>query len=363
MKIPTLSKNIFWELPLDDILVHEKQGDRSVVSMSTPTHTLERLSTGDQENILFADDENKNSANSNFESSLPSQQLFGESQENERPMIVLDPYETAVQAQEITATGAEVLSDENLDLPGKSIDGYEFTTVAEPMLLELESAVGLLEAAAPKHTTKHLKPHHAVGKQHHSRVLEQVSKRAESKLKHEKQSQPSKIEGIQSTTSSKTESSSGNGELMSDVTSSPGVSIQPCMQDATHPCVVSMDSGHSLISGPPELVRKLKAYTMPSGGCTEEETRNLPDVSFVLGGKLFTLTPMDYLIELEGQCTPAFRERPYRNGHDWVLGEHFMRTFYSVFNYDDMRVGLSRMSNIRQNLETILKPVQQPNKK
>ncbi len=59
-----------------------------------------------------------------------------------------------------------------------------------------------------------------------------------------------------------------------------------------------MDSGHSLISGPPELVRKLKEHTMPSGACTEEATSSLPDVSFVIGGKLFTLTPMDYLIEV-----------------------------------------------------------------
>lgn len=115
-----------------------------------------------------------------------------------------------------------------------------------------------------------------------------------------------------------------------------------------------MDSGHSLISGPPELVRVLKQYTMPTGDCSEANTANLPDVSFVIGGKLFTLTPTDYLIELEGQCVPAFRERPFRNGHDWVLGEHFMRSFYTVFDYDDMRVGLSRVDKIKDHLDTIL---------
>jgi len=148
----------------------------------------------------------------------------------------------------------------------------------------------------------------------------------------------------------------GNGQLLSDIVTTEGKSINPCQQDSTHPCVASMDSGHSLISGPPELVRQLKQYTMPKGSCSDESTASLPDVSFVIGGKLFTLTPTDYLIELEGQCTPAFRERPFRNGHDWVLGEHFMRTFYSVFDYDDMRVGLSRVDTIKDHLSTILNP-------
>jgi len=148
----------------------------------------------------------------------------------------------------------------------------------------------------------------------------------------------------------------GNGELLSDLPASSGTSINPCQQDDLHPCIASVDSGHSLISGPPELIRELKLYTTPKGGCNEKETSELPDVSFVIGGKLFTLTPMDYLIELEGQCVPAFRERNYRNGHDWVLGEHFMRSFYTVFDYDDMRVGLSRVDTIKEHLDTILTP-------
>ncbi len=59
-----------------------------------------------------------------------------------------------------------------------------------------------------------------------------------------------------------------------------------------------MDSGHSLISGPPELVRALKQFTTPAGSCSDEATAAMPDVSFVIGGKLFTLTPTDYLIEV-----------------------------------------------------------------
>jgi hypothetical protein len=285
--------------------------------------------------------------------------------EEDKRMMVADPYESALPAQEISANGKDIISagDSDLDLPGASVDGYQFTTTAEPLLLELESTVAMLEVPHRAKSSHKLQSHHPQPvKRNHVRSLEKHES-VKSEPVNAKESATTislKQEATTASTASTSSSSGmGNGQLLSDVTVSTGVSLHPCRQDSTHPCVVSMDSGHSLISGPPELIRKLKEHTMPPGACTEEETANMPDVSFVLGGKLFTLTPMDYLIELEGQCTPAFRERPYRNGHDWVLGEHFMRTFYSVFNYDDMRVGLSRMGNIRDHLETIMKPVEQ----
>jgi len=83
--------------------------------------------------------------------------------------------------------------------------------------------------------------------------------------------------------------------------------------------------------------------------------QGLPDLSFGIGGKLFTMTPADYLIELDGHCVPAISERNTRNGHDWVLGEHFMRTFYTVFDYDNMRVGFSHLDNIQPHLPKVMR--------
>jgi len=309
-------------------------------------------------------------------------------------------------------------------IPGKSEDGYNFFTKAEPILLEIESRVSTFEketlanrkqVSGFPHNRNFRNKHHRMEKTNDdfqsTRALEvtqtdtttkpesagpgkiqsgdafDVHAHLSARVRTEKaqvtgQTTPAhstplqKVYPLQNTKPAKSNSSPqsnsaskasakanvatqvsgvvGSGELLSDFQTTPGVSINPCQQDSTHPCIASMDSGHSLISGPPELIRRLKELTTPSGACTEEATMNMPDVSFVIGGKLFTLTPMDYLIELEGHCTPAFRERPFRNGHDWVLGEHFMRTFYSVFDYDDMRVGLARIDNIKQHLDTIL---------
>jgi hypothetical protein len=150
----------------------------------------------------------------------------------------------------------------------------------------------------------------------------------------------------------------GDGQLLSSLPHSPGYSVTPCMQDDEHMCLVSVDSGHSLMSGPPDIIGPIKAALTPPDGadaCDEKVMESMPDISFAIGGKLFTMTPQDYLIRLQGKCVPAFSERQTRNGHDWVLGEHFMRTFYTVFDHDNMRVGFAHLDHIRPHLSSIMK--------
>jgi len=148
----------------------------------------------------------------------------------------------------------------------------------------------------------------------------------------------------------------GVGQLRSNVRVV-GESISPCTQDSEHSCIISVDSGHSLMSGPPDVIKKLREQIssgIKSGQCTDEVIASMPDVSFMIGGKLFTLQPQDYLMNYGGSCAPAFSERKVRNGHDWVLGEHFMRTFYTVFDHDNMRVGFSHLSQTRKHLSKIM---------
>eukprot|EP00300_Choanocystis_sp_HF-7_P038043 c5455_g1_i1.p1 GENE.c5455_g1_i1~~c5455_g1_i1.p1 ORF type:complete len:632 (+),score=155.32 c5455_g1_i1:43-1896(+) len=380
--IPTLSKNIFWELPLDDILIHHKHNgkvDRISASSNKPHKTS---NPGELEQVSNSDE------------------VQG----------AIDPYATAPLAEDVTE-GANDKLQLGGDWPGVSDDGYSFVTKAEPVLLEMESLVSMLETetngfhpsetlvnkrhptAADNHanfksTQFPARSQHPVGAMPASRIHSRkpLVPRAmvESNKPLMRATQPRQLEDTNlvqsiidavnhagifnetqgpaavlptSSTASRTQptkKSRGSGELLSDFDLPVGQSIHACSQDEQHPCVASVDSGHSLISGPPELVRVLKQHTMPNGPCTEEATAHLPDVSFVIGGKLFTLEPMDYLVELEGSCVPAFRERAYRNGHDWVLGEHFMRTFYTVFDYDDMRVGLSRVEKIKEHISTIM---------
>jgi len=147
----------------------------------------------------------------------------------------------------------------------------------------------------------------------------------------------------------------GVGQLRSSV-HSVGQTINPCLQDNDHSCIISVDSGHSLISGPPDVIKRLKAELDVPGlsSCSDEVIASMPDVSFMIGGKLFTLKPTDYLVKFGGSCAPAFIERTVRNGHDWILGEHFMRSFYTVFDHDNMRIGFSHLAHTKKHLSKIL---------
>ena len=53
------------------------------------------------------------------------------------------------------------------------------------------------------------------------------------------------------------------------------------------------------------------------------------------------MKPSDYLVKMSGSCVPGIRERPPRNGHDYVFGEHFLRSFYVTFDREKDRVGFA----------------------
>ena len=60
------------------------------------------------------------------------------------------------------------------------------------------------------------------------------------------------------------------------------------------------------------------------------------------------MKPGDYLVKMAGKCVPGIRERPPRNGHDYVFGEHFLRSFYTIFDREKDRVGFSQSSEARR---------------
>ena len=60
------------------------------------------------------------------------------------------------------------------------------------------------------------------------------------------------------------------------------------------------------------------------------------------------MKPGDYLVKMAGKCVPGIRERPPRNGHDYVFGEHFLRSFYTIFDREKDRVGFSHSSEISE---------------
>lgn len=117
-----------------------------------------------------------------------------------------------------------------------------------------------------------------------------------------------------------------------------------------------VDSGTSLIAGPSDDVakfaEKIGATKVPLGqgtytiGC--DKIDSLPDLEILIGSKSFPIPPQVYIIE---QKIAFFKtcilgligfDIPHPKGPFWILGDVFMREYFTVFDIDNARVGFAK---------------------
>lgn len=73
---------------------------------------------------------------------------------------------------------------------------------------------------------------------------------------------------------------------------------------------------------------------------------NIPSLEFTMNGKTFTVPGKDLVIESSGMCVFAMMgmDIPDKDGESmpkWILGDVFMRKYYTIFDYAQQRVGLA----------------------
>ncbi|VEU43251.1 unnamed protein product [Pseudo-nitzschia multistriata] len=116
------------------------------------------------------------------------------------------------------------------------------------------------------------------------------------------------------------------------------------------PVTAIVDSGTSFLVAPKAeadaLARAVGArpslapgeYTI---GC--DRVGEMPDLEFGIGGKTYTIPGPAAVIESGGTCLLALLGR-YANplGPQWILGDVFMREYYTVFDYLGRKVGFAR---------------------
>jgi len=114
-------------------------------------------------------------------------------------------------------------------------------------------------------------------------------------------------------------------------------------------CKAIVDSGTSMITGPTDLVNMINGQLgcIISGGecswlhCPDYST--LPDLEFVLNNNSYVLHPQEYIMETGGACISALMGMDIAEpiGPLWILGDRFMEKFYTVFDYENSRVGFA----------------------
>ncbi|XP_040841186.1 renin isoform X1 [Ochotona curzoniae] len=132
-----------------------------------------------------------------------------------------------------------------------------------------------------------------------------------------------------------------------------GVSVGSATLLCEEGCMAVVDTGASYISGPTSSLRLLMDALGAKEQSSDEYVVNcnqvpmLPDVSFHLGGRAYTLTSTDYVLQdpysHDDLCTLALHglDIPPPTGPVWVLGASFIRKFYTEFDRHNNRIGFA----------------------
>jgi hypothetical protein len=110
--------------------------------------------------------------------------------------------------------------------------------------------------------------------------------------------------------------------------------------------VAIVDSGTSLLVGPlavvADIAQALNATANLAGEWFVDCGAPLPALVVTLGGVAYVLEGSDLVLESGGQCLLLLMGLDLTGtGVDWILGDVFMRKYYSVFDYANQKVGFA----------------------
>ncbi|KAM6218061.1 chymosin-like [Rhynchocyon petersi] len=111
-------------------------------------------------------------------------------------------------------------------------------------------------------------------------------------------------------------------------------------------CQAILDTGTSLLTGPSSDILNIQKVIGATQGLYGQYDINcgslssMPTVVFKIQGRLYPLSPSAYTNQDQGFCTSGFQGE--NGSQQWILGDVFMREYYSVFDRVNNRVGLAK---------------------
>jgi len=108
-----------------------------------------------------------------------------------------------------------------------------------------------------------------------------------------------------------------------------------------------VDSGTSLITGPSTEITRIASSVGATSNLLGQYTidcakvSTLPNLEFHINGKNYPVPGKDLVIQSGGTCLFALMGMDIPSGPKWILGDVFMRQYYTIFDYGNARVGLA----------------------
>ncbi|KAF9149183.1 hypothetical protein BG015_009031 [Linnemannia schmuckeri] len=118
-----------------------------------------------------------------------------------------------------------------------------------------------------------------------------------------------------------------------------------------NPVHALVDTGTTQIIMPVDLARHLHAQLLPGARHIHDgiyslpcNGKNMPIFRVQVGGKMFEVPPSLYTLQeiAPGRCMSGFAGEEV-DGTAWILGDVFLRSVYSIFDFDNDRVGFGTL--------------------
>ncbi|XP_061262521.1 pregnancy-associated glycoprotein 1-like isoform X1 [Bos javanicus] len=114
-------------------------------------------------------------------------------------------------------------------------------------------------------------------------------------------------------------------------------------------CEALVHTGTSHIEGPGRLVNNIHRLIRTRPFDSKHyvscfATKYLPSITFIINGIKYPMTARAYIFkDSRGRCYSTFKENTVRTSREtWILGDAFLRRYFSVFDRGNDRIGLAR---------------------